>query len=128
MLLPASRAADLDPYVPPDSEWVVQFNVKQLAAAPAVKKHAEERLGAAVRGGLAGLKLLTDLGVSGHHARIYRGPDGYAIEDLKSRNGVWVNGTRVFHSQLAHGDQLRLGATELRFELLFEGEPVSARA
>ena len=64
--------------------------------------------------------LLTDLGVSGHHARIYRGPDGYAIEDLKSRNGTWVNSTRVYHSQLAHGDQLRLGATDMRFEVLFE--------
>ncbi|MBV8543339.1 MAG: DUF4388 domain-containing protein, partial [Acidobacteria bacterium] len=29
---------------------------------------------------------LADLGVSGHHVRIYRGPEGYAIEDLKSRN------------------------------------------
>jgi Domain of unknown function (DUF4388)/Inner membrane component of T3SS, cytoplasmic domain len=65
--------------------------------------------------------LLNDLGVSGHHARIYRGPDGYAIEDLKSRNGTWVNNTRVYHSQLAHGDQLRLGATDMTFEILFEG-------
>jgi hypothetical protein len=65
--------------------------------------------------------LLNDLGISGHHARIYRGPEGYAIEDLKSRNGTWLNGARVYHSQLAHGDQLRLGATDLRFEVLFEG-------
>jgi hypothetical protein len=65
--------------------------------------------------------LLADLGVSGHHARIYRGPDGYAIEDLKSRNGTWLNGQRVYHSQLAHGDALRLGATDLKFEVLFEG-------
>jgi len=65
--------------------------------------------------------LLSDLGVSGHHARIYRGPEGYAIEDLKSRNGTWLNSVRVYHSQLAHGDQLRLGATDLKFEVLFEG-------
>jgi hypothetical protein len=65
--------------------------------------------------------VLTDLGVSGHHARIYRGPDGYAIEDLKSRNGTWLNGQRVYHSQLAHADQLRLGATDMKFEVLFEG-------
>ena len=64
--------------------------------------------------------LLTDLGISGHHARIYRGPEGYAVEDLKSRNGTWLNGARVYHSQLAHGDSLRLGATDLRFEVLFE--------
>lgn len=65
--------------------------------------------------------LLTDLGISGHHARIYRGPEGYAIEDLKSRNGTWLNGARVYHSQLQHGDQIRLGATDLRFEVLFDG-------
>jgi len=65
--------------------------------------------------------LLSDLGVSGHHARIYRGPEGYAIEDLKSRNGTWLNGARVYHSQLQHGDQVRLGATDLRFEVLFDG-------
>ena len=65
--------------------------------------------------------LLNDLGVSGHHARVYRGPEGYAIEDLKSRNGTWLNGVRVYHSQLQHGDQLRVGATDLKFEVLFEG-------
>jgi hypothetical protein len=65
--------------------------------------------------------VLGDLGVSGHHARIYRGPEGYAMEDLKSRNGTWLNGVRVYHSQLQHGDQLRVGATDLRFEVLFEG-------
>ncbi len=65
--------------------------------------------------------LLTDLGVSGYHARIYRSPDGYAIEDLKSRNGTWVNGTRVYQSQLAHADHVRLGATDMTYEVLFEG-------
>jgi len=64
---------------------------------------------------------LTDLGVSGFHARIYRGPDGYAIEDLKSRNGTWLNATRVFHAVLQNADRLRLGATELRFEVLYDG-------
>jgi hypothetical protein len=64
---------------------------------------------------------LTDLGVSGFHARIYRGPDGYTVEDLKSRNGTWLNATRVFHATLKNGDRLRLGATELRFDVLYEG-------
>jgi hypothetical protein len=63
LLLPAARAADLDPYIPPDSEWVLHLNLKQLAAAPAVKKHAEDRLGRAARGGIVGLKPLTELGV-----------------------------------------------------------------
>ncbi len=62
---------------------------------------------------------LADLGVSGFHARIYRGPDGYVLEDLKSRNGTWVNNTRIFHTTLAHGDRLHIGQTDLLYELLF---------
>ena len=60
---------------------------------------------------------ITDLGVSGFHARIFRSADGYAIEDLKSRNGVWINGTRVFHATLQNGDTVRLGATDVRYEV-----------
>ena len=63
---------------------------------------------------------INDLGVSSHHARIIRGPDGYVVEDLKSRNGTWVNGTKVFHSILKTGDEIRVGATDLRFEVLFD--------
>ena len=59
-----------------------------------------------------------DLGVSGFHARIYRGPEGYAIEDLKSRNGTWVNGVRIFHATLSNGDCVHVGQTDLIFEEL----------
>ena len=61
---------------------------------------------------------LGDLGVSGFHARIFRSAEGYAIEDLKSRNGVWVNGTRVFHATLRDGDKLRIGATDVTYEVV----------
>jgi hypothetical protein len=63
---------------------------------------------------------LHDLGVSGFHARIYRGPEGYTIEDLKSRNGTFVNGARVFHAALQHGDRVHVGATDLLFEVLYD--------
>ncbi len=62
---------------------------------------------------------LADVGVSSYHARIYRGPDGYVIEDLKSRNGVWLNGDRVFHAVLKKGDRVRLGSTDLEYDVLF---------
>jgi Domain of unknown function (DUF4388)/FHA domain len=62
---------------------------------------------------------ISDLGISGYHARIFRTADGYAIEDLKSRNGTWINGGRIFHATLRNGDQLRLGATDLKFDVLF---------
>ena len=67
-----------------------------------------------------------DLGVSGFHARIYCGPDGYVLEDLKSRNGTWVNGARIFHATLQHGDRVHLGQTDLLYEVLLS--TVSSRA
>ncbi|HEX7154531.1 MAG TPA: DUF4388 domain-containing protein [Thermoanaerobaculia bacterium] len=63
---------------------------------------------------------LMDLGVSGFHARVYRGAEGYVIEDLKSRNGTWVNGSRAFSTTLKHGDSIRMGGVELRYEVLFD--------
>jgi hypothetical protein len=69
---------------------------------------------------------LNDLGVSARHARIFRGPEGYVIEDLKSRNGTWLNGTRIFHSILRNADEIRLGATDLRYEVLFDALSAAA--
>jgi hypothetical protein len=62
---------------------------------------------------------LTDLGVSGFHARIFRGPEGYVIEDLKSRNGTWLNGARVNQATLTSGDRVHVGQTDLIYEVLF---------
>ncbi len=62
---------------------------------------------------------LADLGVSGFHARLYLGPEGYVLEDLKSRNGTWVNGSRIFHATLNDGDRVHLGQTDLVYEVLF---------
>ena len=62
---------------------------------------------------------LADLGVSSRHARIYSGSEGYVIEDLKSRNGTWVNSARVEVAPLSDGDLLRLGTTDLTYQVLF---------
>lgn len=61
---------------------------------------------------------LPDPGVSGFHARIYRGPEGYVLEDLKSRNGTWVNGERVYQLTLTSGDRVHVGTTDLLYEVL----------
>jgi len=66
---------------------------------------------------------LPDLGISGFHARIYRGPDGYVLEDLKSRNGTWVNGARIFVATLADGDRVHFGQTDLVYEILWSASP-----
>lgn len=62
---------------------------------------------------------LSDPGISGFHARIYRGPEGYVIEDLKSRNGTWLNGARVYVATLTSGDRVHLGQIDLMYEVLF---------
>jgi hypothetical protein len=62
---------------------------------------------------------LTDLGISSFHARIFHGPEGYVIEDLKSRNGTWVNGARVYQATLTSGDRIHLGQSDLVYEALF---------
>jgi hypothetical protein len=61
---------------------------------------------------------ISDPGVSGFHCRIFRTGDAYVIEDLKSRNGTWVNGNRVTHATLRPGDELRLGGTSMRYEII----------
>jgi hypothetical protein len=66
---------------------------------------------------------IADLGISGHHARIFRGPDGYVLEDLKSRNGTWLNGTRVYHAVLQSSDAIRIGSTDLKYEVLYDDGP-----
>jgi hypothetical protein len=62
---------------------------------------------------------LLDAGVSGFHARIYRGAEGYIVEDLKSRNGTWLNGARVYHTTLTSGDRVHIGQLDLIYEVLF---------
>lgn len=57
--------------------------------------------------------------VSKRHAKITLTSEGFAIVDLDSTNGVWVNGEKVVSSNgrlLNDGDTIRLGATELIFK------------
>lgn len=58
-----------------------------------------------------------DDGVSRNHARIRCDEGSVFVEDLKSRNGTYVNGTRVTDPvKLADGDKIQVGrSTILRF-------------
>jgi pSer/pThr/pTyr-binding forkhead associated (FHA) protein len=54
--------------------------------------------------------------VSAHHAELRQGRDGtFAIIDLGSTNGVWVNGEPVSCRNLQDGDTLELGEVRLWF-------------
>lgn len=51
--------------------------------------------------------------VSNHHARLSYGADGWHITDLKSMNGIYVNGRRVESSPLKPGDLLYIMGLKL---------------
>ena len=62
--------------------------------------------------------VLGDSNVSRRHAQLLPRPDGWAVKDLGSTNGVLVNGEPTATEQaLVPGDRIRLGTTELRFEV-----------
>jgi hypothetical protein len=61
--------------------------------------------------------VIADTTVSAFHARIDRQPEGFVIVDLKSRNGTFLNSQRIESAPLKHGDELRLGASRLRYEI-----------
>jgi competence ComEA-like helix-hairpin-helix protein len=63
---------------------------------------------------------LNDPEVSREHAKLVRTGSGYAIEDLNSTNGTFINQEPVTGSQaLKHGDCIRLGKiVELAYEIV----------
>ena len=59
--------------------------------------------------------------VSRQHAQILEGHGSFFIEDLRSRNGTYVNGEEVDgRVQLRHGDQLRICDVVLKFDEFHE--------
>jgi hypothetical protein len=66
------------------------------------------------RGAQCDLQLLTHF-VSREHARLTITDGTVMIEDLGSRNGVYVNAVRVDRHALQQGDLLTIGETQFRF-------------
>jgi FHA domain-containing protein len=60
--------------------------------------------------------VLADPTVSKHHAELRRDGADVVVVDLGSTNGTKVNGTGIRERTLADGDEIRIGATVLRFE------------
>ena len=58
---------------------------------------------------------LDDITVSRRHAEIRRGPEGFALADVGSLNGTYVNRERVEESELRSGDEIQIG----KFKLVF---------
>jgi FHA domain len=54
---------------------------------------------------------------SARHARLEPRQDGVWVQDLGSTNGTFLNGTRLERPRrLTHGDVVRVGETDLRYE------------
>ena len=73
---------------------------------------------------------IIDAGISRRHARVMRqAPGQYAVEDLGSSNGTFVNGMRVEGQKpLGEGDRLGVGPSiELRFGFTDEAEEGALR-
>jgi pSer/pThr/pTyr-binding forkhead associated (FHA) protein/type II secretory pathway pseudopilin PulG len=58
--------------------------------------------------------VLNDPKCSRRHAVIEAGPDGMAIRDAGSANGIYVNGKKVERAKLSDGDEIRLGDVVVR--------------
>src|SRR6266545_7950966 len=53
---------------------------------------------------------------SRRHCRVRQTPQGWILEDLKSRNGTNLNGSPVAQNLLKSGDEFRIGNARFRFE------------
>jgi pSer/pThr/pTyr-binding forkhead associated (FHA) protein len=60
--------------------------------------------------------VLADPTVSKHHLELRRQGSDVRLIDLSSTNGTRVNGLGVRDRVLVDGDEIRLGATVLRYE------------
>lgn len=63
--------------------------------------------------------------ISRSHAEIESNHDSWVITDLRSANGVLVNGSAVETAQLKSGDVIALGDIKLRFENMTTGTVVA---
>jgi hypothetical protein len=93
-----------------------------VLASPALDPGTERELdSSAVTLGRApenDLVLDTDDFASVQHARIEPRRDGVWVQDLDSTNGTFVNGVKLTRPQkLTPGDVIRVGETDLRYEL-----------
>lgn len=59
---------------------------------------------------------LDDDKISGRHCRFFLRKDKLEITDLDSKNGTYLNGIRIDHSELFVGDEVKIGETTITLE------------
>jgi pSer/pThr/pTyr-binding forkhead associated (FHA) protein len=66
---------------------------------------------------------IEDRFASAIHARLYSRGASYYVEDMSSTNGTFLNGGQLSgEAELSDLDEIKIGDTELRFELQVPGE------
>ncbi|MBX2796090.1 MAG: FHA domain-containing protein [Myxococcales bacterium] len=118
--------------------FVLQFRIRGMDRAPAAQPSrggggAPAQLEVVVGTGMAGSAypitsrglsigrsedrdvVIPDPAASRHHCQITPQGSDYTLRDMGSANGIFVNAVRVRECQLADGDLLRIGNTEMRF-------------
>ena len=93
-----------------------------VLASPALKVDSERTLDSAPvtlgRSSDNDMELGDDEFASAHHARVEPRRDGVWVQDVGSTNGTFVNGTKLDGPRkLSPGDVIRVGETDLRFEV-----------
>jgi FHA domain len=70
------------------------------------------------RGRQNDIAIASDEYASARHARFEPRQDGVWVQDLGSTNGTYLNGARLEHPRrLTQGDIVRIGETDLRYEV-----------
>jgi hypothetical protein len=69
--------------------------------------------------------VVDDTSVSRRHALIMETPQGFAVRDLNTMNGTFINRGKIGEGEnlLEHGDRIRLAASDVTFIFRHEGSP-----
>jgi serine/threonine-protein kinase len=121
----AGVEAGVDPGEPPTPVGQISLEVTAGNAVGTVIDVADELLVGRSADGVG--RLADDVEISRRHARIFRTPGGrYAVEDLVSTNGTYVNGRRITDvTPLEVGDWMDIGATTLVVRVCVPGPAVA---
>jgi len=115
VLAPDGGAAARGPAPGPTGRLVVVKSPALDAGSDVVLNSAPLTVG---RGEQNDVELEGDEFASAEHARFDPRRDGVWVTDVGSTNGTYVNGARIQRPRkLAPGDVVRIGETDLRFEL-----------